>query len=172
MISKSELPCASLSATLHLKSEKDSAADDNIAFYEKHWLTVRYPCYHSEVGRLFEKMIYEAWGRCDWKPAMDVIETEDAYIVRLDLPGVDCNSLSIRARNRRLQVSGERRVVDDAERNVVRRETERENGCFIRIVEFRNGIQPRSVTWELQNGVLMVQLPKRENNHAEEEDNG
>jgi HSP20 family protein len=63
-----------------------------------------------EVARLFDAIIYRPWGFCremrGWNPSVDLYETEDAFILEADLPGVKANDVEIEIENSDLVLRG------------------------------------------------------------------
>lgn len=89
--------------------------------------------------------------------AVDVEETDDAYIVDLDLPGVRSEDLSIDLRDNEITVSGEfgtREV-----RGTLRRQNRR-TGRFEHEITVPGEVNPDAATASLDNGVLTLHLPK------------
>jgi HSP20 family protein len=94
-----------------------------------------------------------------WAPLADVEDTEDAYLVELDLPGVDKDQITVEVTESELDVHGE--IKEKERAGVVRRQTRR-IGQF----DYRTSLPPNSdtehVSAELTNGVLSVRVPKAE----------
>jgi HSP20 family protein len=59
-----------------------------------------------------------------YEPDLDVEDTKDAYLIRLDLPGIDKDKISVKIQNNVLTVSGERKS---------EKEESREDGGFYRM---------------------------------------
>ena len=66
-----------------------------------------------------------------WQPATDIIEYKDAYLVRLDLPGVDSSAIDINTDKGILSISGEREAFESTEEATLTRR-ERASGRFDR----------------------------------------
>lgn len=94
-----------------------------------------------------------------WAPLADVEDTEDAYLVELELPGVDKDQITVEVSEGVLAVHGE--IKEKERTGVVRRQTRR-IGQF----DYRTSLPPNSDTEhigaELTNGVLTVRVPKAE----------
>ncbi|SNQ49667.1 Molecular chaperone (Small heat shock protein) [Frankia canadensis] len=89
--------------------------------------------------------------------AVDVEETDDAFIVELELPGVRRDDLSIDLRERELHVAGE---VRERERTGIVRRRSRRTGSFEHRVTLPGDVDPDRVEATLTDGVLTVTLPK------------
>ncbi|MDD3088768.1 MAG: Hsp20/alpha crystallin family protein [Candidatus Omnitrophica bacterium] len=102
-------------------------------------------------------------------PAVDVKEQDDAYIVVVDLPGVDKDTINISAQPNSVTVSGER-VVESEERDGTGGfyRSERSFGSFQRTIPLMKRVSPGLVTAETREGVLMIKLPKEKTSENEE----
>jgi HSP20 family protein len=92
-------------------------------------------------------------------PPADVEETDDAYVVEIELPGVKKHDLEIEVSGRRLTVRGERK---ETERVGVLRRQERTVGSFAYEVVLAGDVLEDKVEASLDEGVLTVRLPKPE----------
>jgi HSP20 family protein len=93
-----------------------------------------------------------------WQPAADVFRTDEAYVIRIDVPGVKESELSVRTEEGRLIVSAERSTDPDVQRDHwVRRE--RVAGSFTRTFTLPDGADPEKITADLTNGVLELRIP-------------
>jgi HSP20 family protein len=96
-----------------------------------------------------------------WVPAMDLVETEDHFVLRADLPGLSEDDVSIELEDNVLTLSGERRAEhDDREEGYYR--VERAAGTFARSLTLPEGIDPDAVEATFDRGVLEVRIPKPE----------
>lgn len=94
-------------------------------------------------------------------PPADVVETQTAIEVTVDLPGHDPKSLEVKLENGVLTIQSERKQVARGEGDGVLR-AERSFGQFVRSFELPDTVDPQKVEAKLENGVLTVTLPKRE----------
>lgn len=105
------------------------------------------------------------FSRTDWGPhfipAGDLVEDADGVTLRLDVPGMAPDDLSIEIRDRVLTVSGERRAESEGERRG-HWHVERSFGRFSRHVTLPWSVDPDKVTAELDRGVLEIRIPKPE----------
>jgi HSP20 family protein len=92
-----------------------------------------------------------------WAPAVDVIETEDAYLLYAELPGVRREDIQLQVRDRRLELSGRRHPL--AERNFLR--MERSYGPFRRAFDLGSPVDTDGITAAYEQGILRVHVPKR-----------
>jgi HSP20 family protein len=96
-----------------------------------------------------------------WMPAMDLVETNDAFVLRADLPGMTQDDVNIELEDRTLTVSGERKAEHESQQEGYYR-VERAFGSFSRSLTLPEGVDPESVHATFNNGVLEVRIPKPE----------
>jgi HSP20 family protein len=96
-----------------------------------------------------------------WMPAMDLVETEDHFVLRADLPGLNQDDVKIEFEDGTLTVSGERKAEHESKNEGYYR-VERAFGSFSRSLTLPQGIDPEAVTASFDNGVLEVRIPKPE----------
>jgi HSP20 family protein len=96
-----------------------------------------------------------------WVPAMDLVETEDSFILRADLPGVPEQDVKIELEDNVLTISGERKTAHE-ERQEGYFRVERASGSFARSLTLPDGVDPEAVQANFAHGVLEVTIPKPE----------
>ena len=92
-------------------------------------------------------------------PALDVSETENAYDVRVDMPGMKPENFDIQVQGNVVRVSGHREEEKDQE-DATYHCIERQTGSFSRTVTLPCDVNEDEVAAEYINGVLSVKLPK------------
>lgn len=92
-------------------------------------------------------------------PPVDVCETEEAIVVRVELPGVAAGSVEVTLTSASLRVGG-RKDRGTPARRARHLCSERSYGEFRRVVPLRWPVAARAATAELRQGVLTVRLPK------------
>jgi HSP20 family protein len=80
--------------------------------------------------------------------------------VRIELPGVSASQLKIGLNSTQLRISGEKKKRNSRQRIVSHLCSERNYGHFNRVLPLRWTISVNDATAELQNGVLLIHLPK------------
>jgi HSP20 family protein len=104
------------------------------------------------------------WGgfnqNLDFIPRFDVKEIKDAYVIKADLPGVKDEDVDVSLSGNLLTISGKREE-EHREEGESYYAMERSSGNFARSFTMPDGVDAASVTAELKNGVLMVQIPKK-----------
>ena len=97
-----------------------------------------------------------------WTPAVDIRETENALIVKADLPEVDEKDIDILIENGTLALKGERKFEKDDTGKGGYHRIERSYGTFARYFTLPETVDAEKVGAEFKNGVLTVTLPKKE----------
>jgi HSP20 family protein len=96
-----------------------------------------------------------------WHPAMDLVETEDHFVLKADLPGVVESDVKVELEDNVLTIAGERRHEEEAKSGGYYR-LERATGVFSRSLTLPEGIDPEAVQASFDKGVLEVRIPKPE----------
>jgi HSP20 family molecular chaperone IbpA len=56
-----------------------------------------------------ERGMHRAFGNMDFSPKTDIKQTDHAYIITMDIPGMDKNKINVKTQDGMLVISGERR---------------------------------------------------------------
>jgi HSP20 family protein len=124
--------------------------------------------FRREMDRLFDDFFAPAEARSFAAPAqaqagvmpsIDVDETEQAYMVTAELPGIDPKDVELDLRDNALILRGEKRS-ERQEEDGGRRYSERSYGRFERAIPFATEVDADKVAAKFENGVLKVTLPK------------
>jgi len=94
-----------------------------------------------------------------FRPTAKVVESEKAFTVALDLPGVDAADVAIELLDGELRVSGVRKTCDVAEGDRVI-EDARVHGEFERTFGFESQVDEEKIEASCENGVLKIVVPK------------
>jgi HSP20 family protein len=94
-----------------------------------------------------------------WIPPMDLVETQDDFVLKADLPGIGEDDVGIELENNVLTISGERKT-EHEERHEGYYRVERATGSFARSLSLPEGVDPDAVNASFENGVLTVRIPK------------
>ncbi len=121
-----------------------------------------------EFDRLFEGFFPtrsaqddEALTSAVWAPRTDLAETDDAYLVTLDLPGLKKDEVEINVHDGTLTISGERkREETETDNKYVR--VERSYGRFYRAFSLPQTINTEGIEATFEDGVLSIHVPKAE----------
>ena len=118
----------------------------------------------EELGQLNRRLagLLDSWRSLPngaFTPLADVEETDDAYIVEIELPGVKRDNVDIEVAGRRISVHGER---TEKERVGILRKRERTVGRFHYEVILPGDVLEDGIKADLDEGVLTVRVPKPE----------
>ena len=94
-------------------------------------------------------------------PRLDVHETEAAYVVEADLPGMTAEAITVEMEGHYLVVKGERRMEREEGEGKTKR-TERAFGTFYRKVALPEMAKFEEAEAKYENGVLTVTVPTGE----------
>jgi HSP20 family protein len=123
----------------------------------------------TEMNRLFNTFFDAPAGTGEqgagparrWIPAMDLVEADDHFVLRADLPGLDESDVAIEVDGDVLTVSGERKA-EHEERGEGFHRIERSYGAFRRSLTLPDGVDPEAVAATFEKGVLEIRIPKPE----------
>ena len=122
----------------------------------------------DRINSLFEQALltseYEGGLPGTWAPAVDVLETEGAYLLFAELPGVRRDDIQLQVRDRRLELSGRRQTLGE-NRNFLR--MERSYGPFRRTFDLAEPVEVDGIAAAFEAGVLRVHIPKRKTGAVE-----
>jgi HSP20 family protein len=94
-----------------------------------------------------------------WTPPVNIEETDDAYVVEAELPGVKREDVNIEMDRNELSITGE---IKEQERQGILRKRTRRIGRFEYRVQLPNVVDGENVDAKLEDGVLRIRLPKSE----------
>jgi HSP20 family protein len=96
-----------------------------------------------------------------WAPALDISERKDAYLVTVELPGVEAEDLEITLEDGLLTIQGERQFTSESSEQQFHR-VERRYGAFRRSITLPAQVQAEQIEASFDNGVLQIVVPKME----------
>jgi HSP20 family protein len=96
-----------------------------------------------------------------WLPPMDLVETDDHFMLRADLPGLSEDEVGIEFEDGVLTVAGERKAEHEDKKEGFYR-VERSFGQFRRSLTLPEGVDADGITANFDKGVLEVRIPKPE----------
>ena len=95
-----------------------------------------------------------------WTPPVDIIEAGELFIIKVEVPEVDKESIDIAVEGRELTITGERKLEQGtADEQYLK--MERGYGTFARSFSLTQAIDPSGIKASLKDGILRVELPKR-----------
>jgi len=121
-----------------------------------------------------ERLLQEAFNwptwdaaEADWMPSADINETDDKYILHLDLPGMDKKDVKISIKGDVMTVCGDRKAELESDEDKFHR-YERASGFFCRTFNLPANIDADKISATTRNGVLRIELPKTGKAQADE----
>lgn len=114
---------------------------------------------HEDMDRLMQTVWSPAQGGTDgfWIPVADIEETDDAWIVEAELPGVDRKDVNVELRDSELVISGE---IKERERKGIVRRRARRMGRFEYRIALPGHAAEDQIEAKLHDGVLTLRVPK------------
>jgi len=117
--------------------------------------------FHARMTRLMSSVfgIPSGADADRWTPLADVRETEDAFLVEVEVPGVKRDDIDVQVAGSELTISGE---FKERERTGWLRSRTRRIGRFHYRTTLPADVDSGAITAELADGVLTVRVPKSE----------
>ncbi|RLG19162.1 Hsp20/alpha crystallin family protein [Nanoarchaeota archaeon] len=95
------------------------------------------------------------------EPLSDLRETEDSYILSMEIPGVKKDEISIHATEDEIEVKAEsKKLVEEEKEGIIRKE--RSYRGFYRKFKLPSKIDPENIEAKYEDGVLEIKMPKKE----------
>lgn len=103
------------------------------------------------------------WTGGEFNAACDLSETANAFEVRMDVPGIKPDDITVQVTGDVLRISGERKEEkEEGESGKTYHRIERRRGEFSEMVKLPGAVKEDQVQAEFHDGVLTVTLPKTE----------
>lgn len=97
-----------------------------------------------------------------WAPGVDLIETDDSFVVFVDLPGVDAKAIELSVTGRIITLRGGKEIALTSSNPTHIHMRERASGPFFRQLSLPGDVELDAVEAELRDGVLRVRIAKGE----------
>ncbi|HYF01063.1 MAG TPA: Hsp20/alpha crystallin family protein [Planctomycetota bacterium] len=122
--------------------------------------------FRDAMDRFFENFFggaesTRASGGGAWSPTVDVSETEQEFLVRAELPGLDPSEVDVTVQNDALVLSGEKKEQRE-EGSGPYRVSERRYGAFCRSIPLPASADPERIEADYDHGLLTVRVAKKE----------
>jgi HSP20 family protein len=124
-------------------------------------LLVKPEPFTREIDRVFDAFFGQTDQGRRWVPPMDLVEAEDHFVLKADLPGLSEGDVHIEVQDGTLTISGERKA-EHEQREKGWYRIERSFGSFNRSLTLPDGIDPERIEASFSHGVLEVRIPKPE----------
>ena len=95
----------------------------------------------------------------DWRPTVDISETKKHYVIKVELPEVEKEDVTVSIDHGMLTISGERRFEKEEETETTHR-VESMYGKFSRSFTLPANVDDEHISAKSKNGVLKVRIPK------------
>lgn len=113
----------------------------------------------DELTSRMSRLLNQARARDVFAPAVDVFETDDALVVKAELPGVDPKDVEVSVDEGRLAIRGERRSEEKVEEDRYYR-MEQCYGRFERTITLPRDVKTEEIDASYDDGILRVTVPK------------
>jgi HSP20 family protein len=97
----------------------------------------------------------------DWSPPVDIYDTGDGIVLKVELPGVNKDDVSVEVKDNVLTLKGER-LLDPKIKDEHYYRKERSFGKFNRSFSLQEPIKPDLIKASFKNGVLTIEIPRPE----------
>ena len=97
--------------------------------------------------------------RADWVPAVDVNESDEDFLITVEVPQVKKDDIKIEVQNGMLNIRGERKYENEDKKA---HRIERFYGSFQRSFKLPENVEEDNIHAEHKDGMLYVNLPKTE----------
>ena len=94
-----------------------------------------------------------------FRPAVDIVEDKDAFVLRAELPGVAKENISVEVKDNHLVLSGKKETVELGEEGK-HRHLESRHGNFSRTFELPRNVKSDAIEAAFKDGVLTLRVPK------------
>ena len=109
----------------------------------------------NNVSSDFPSLVNEI---ASWRPKFEVLNTESAYRVRAEIPGMSKKDISIEVADNLLTISGERKATKDDNHNY----SEFSYGKFSRSFNLPDDVEEDKIKASMKEGVLALEIPRME----------
>ncbi len=99
--------------------------------------------------------------RADWVPLVDIRENEQAFTLEVEVPSVAAGDISVSVVEGLLNVTGKSKSAEDGEESSLHR-SERVRGSFSRSFKLPEAVDVESISAEIKEGVLYLNVPKKQ----------
>ena len=101
----------------------------------------------------------EAMASSDWSPRVDIVEAEQEFLIKADIPGVEKDHVKVSVENGVLTIQGERKI-EKEEKDAKFHRVERFTGTFVRSFTVPENVDADAIKAVFKDGMLTLHLPK------------
>jgi HSP20 family protein len=118
----------------------------------------------SRINSLFDEAFDRANGHAQaysgmCSPPVDILESRDSYLIRVELPGMKKEEISVEFKEGALTLSGDKKFEEPAE-GVTYHRSERTAGKFARSFYLPQTIKQDGINASFRDGILEIHVPK------------
>ena len=117
----------------------------------------------QEMDRMFDRFFESKWDEFpalgEWAPSMDISETKDSLVAKIEAPGMEEKDIQVSLQENLLTIKGEKKQEKEAKDEHYHR-VERTYGMFARSVRLPVTVDGSKVVASFKNGLLTITLPK------------
>jgi HSP20 family protein len=117
--------------------------------------------FSRDIDRVFDAFFGQTDQGRRWVPPVDLVEAEDHFVLKADLPGLSEGDVNLEVQDGTLTISGERRA-EHEQREKGWYRIERSFGRFSRSLSLPDGVDADRIEASFSHGVLEVRIPKPE----------
>jgi len=97
----------------------------------------------------------------EWTPPVDIFELGETFVLKLEIPEVNRDSIDIKINDNELTIKGERKLEPGVDQESYRR-MERGYGTFVRSFNLTKTIDSSKIKAVVKDGILRIELPMKE----------
>ena len=120
---------------------------------------------YRNLPNIFERMVddnfFFDYENNDFRPSVDINESDDAFMISADLPGIEKSDIEVKVEENTLILTANR-YIDKLDNNEKFHYNERRFGTFSRSFKLPKTVKEEKITAKLDNGVLSIVIPKTE----------
>ena len=120
---------------------------------------------NRNLPNVFERMIddnfFFDYDNNNWTPSVDINESNDAFMITADLPGIKKSDIEVKVEENILILNAKRKI-DKTNVNKKYHFSERRSGTFCRSFKLPKSVKEEKITADFDNGVLSINIPKAE----------
>jgi HSP20 family protein len=121
----------------------------------------------DRINRVFDEAVNRSKdyddevSTCNWRPVVDIYDSEKAIIINAELPGVTRENITLDVKENALTLKGERKAEEEVQKENYYR-MERCFGTFERAFTLPSAVDPGKITANFKDGILRIEIPKPE----------
>jgi len=126
--------------------------------------------FQAELDRLFREAVQIGDSHLpigEWQPSIDIVETPDAVLILIEVPGFRAADLTVEVRGTRIALSGVKSTPMPVAQRIKFHCMERGHGRFIREIQIFSPVNTHRGSARLEDGLLTIEFPKIQDKRQE-----